>query len=360
MSIGYGVTASRVIRDSFRTSGFELVRPMADLEPFADGSRSARLRWVLRGYERIAEVIAERPPDLIFVFHSFSAFPAEIRRIMLELGTPVPMIGYTHGSHWDPSDSFRRNLYPELEMLDLANLLALDRILFGSDFIKTAVLDNVAGLNHEVAQAMAARSVVTGIPIDTEFIDHCRTDEKYSRTTVVFNHALIPAKNPLAFIGVIERVMARFDVNVLITRATTNDGTGFAEIRALRKQFGERVMLGENMSLPSYFRALWMSDIQVSTASHESLGIATLEAMYTENCCLLPRTGSYPEICAYNEDVLYDSIDELEQRLIHFITNPEAAHGVGRTLAKQARLYDAATVGSRLTTVIEDLLGADG
>ncbi|MFF5114992.1 glycosyltransferase [Streptosporangium sp. NPDC000509] len=360
MSIGYGITASSVIRSSLSKSGFELIRPLAELEPFDDGSRSARLRWVLRGYERIAADIAERRPDLIFVFHSFSAFPTEIRRIMIELGIQVPMIGYTHGSHWDPSDSFRRNLYPQLEMLDLANLMALDRILFGSDFIKTTILDNVGSLNHGIARSVAARSVVTGIPIDTGFIDDCRTYEKYSRTTVVFNHALVPAKNPLQFISMIKRVMAEFDVNVLITRAATNNATGFAEIRALRKQFGERVLLGGDMPLPNYFRALWMSDIQVSTAAHESLGIATLEAMYTENCCLLPHRGSYPEICANNEDVLYGSIDELEHRLIHFITNPEAARLVGRTLSKQARLHDAAAVNSRLMNVIEDILGIDG
>jgi len=31
-----------------------------------------------------------------------------------------------------------------------------------------------------------------------------------------------------------------------------------------------------------------------STATHESLGIATLEAMYARNCCLLPDLGVLP------------------------------------------------------------------
>src|ERR1700694_4481544 len=143
MSIGYGITSGRAIRRALVENGFQLIRPLADIEPGADGSRAARLRWVLLGYERIARAVAHQRPDLIFLFHAFSAFPVEIRRILLELGCSVPMIGYTHGSHWDPSDSLRSEHYPGLEMLDLANLLALDRILFDSHFMKNTVIENV-------------------------------------------------------------------------------------------------------------------------------------------------------------------------------------------------------------------------
>jgi glycosyltransferase involved in cell wall biosynthesis len=50
------------------------------------------------------------------------------------------------------------------------------------------------------------------------------------------------------------------------------------------------------MSADDYFRALWRSHLQVSTASHESLGVSTLEAMYCGCCCVLPDVGSYREI----------------------------------------------------------------
>jgi hypothetical protein len=52
------------------------------------------------------------------------------------------------------------------------------------------------------------------------------------------------------------------------------------------------VLLGNDMRLGDYYWALWMADIQVSTATHESLDVSTLEAMYTGNCCILPRLGS--------------------------------------------------------------------
>jgi hypothetical protein len=71
------------------------------------------------------------------------------------------------------------------------------------------------------------------------------------------------------------------------------------------------------MSLAEYYATLWASSIQVSTARHESLGIATLEAMYMNNCCLLPNRQSYPEITGGLG--LYTSDDELLQMLKTYI-----------------------------------------
>jgi len=267
------------------------------------------------------------------------------------------MVGYTHGSHWDPSDGERKTKYPGLKVLDLANLTVLDWVLFDSEFMMKTVLDNVRDYNLGTADVIASKSRIVGLPIDTEFIDLQRPDRRFPRTTVVFNHAPVTAKNPAEFIRVIERVMSRFDIDVLFTRAYGPGAAGAAEIDRLRGRFGDRVISGNNMTLEKYFRALWMSDLQVSTAIHESLGIATLEAMYTENCCLLPWRGSYPEICGGNPDVLYRGGADLERRLAFFIANPERRRAIGRVLADRARLYSAAAVGPRIIDVIREALG---
>lgn len=356
MSIGYGVTAGRVIRGCLLQHGFRLIRPLAHTEPYDDGSRESRLRWVLRGYERIMDAVGTERPDLVFFFHSFNAFPTEVLRILIEAGLKIPMVGYTHGSHWDPSDYERKTRYPGLEMLDLANLVSLDQILFDSEFMRNTVVDNVRLHNSETADAIVEKSHVVGLPIDTDLIDSYRPGQRFPRTTVVFNHAPVAAKNPVEFIRVIERVMPRFDVDVLFTRAFGGDAVGATEVEQLRGQFGDRVIVGNNMSLGDYFRALWMSDLQVSTALHESLGIATLEAMYTENCCLLPLRGSYPEISAGNSEVLYQGSDDLERRLAYFIANPEHRRATGRVLAGRARHYGAAAVAPRIIDVIEKTL----
>ena len=92
---------------------------------------------------------------------------------------------------------------------------------------------------------------------------------------------------------------------------------------ALAAAFPDQVMLGNDLPLPDYYRALWMAELQVSTATHESLGTAPLEAMHTGTCCILPRLGSYPEITGEHPDVLYTLGEgRLHERLTYFLSIP--------------------------------------
>jgi glycosyltransferase involved in cell wall biosynthesis len=357
MSIGYGITSSGSLRDGLQECGFELTRPLADVSPFVDGSRESRLRWVVRGYERIVQSVRNMPPDLIFFFHSFNTFPVEVRRALQELSLHIPMVGYTHGSHWDKTDLVRLSRYPGLEYLDLANLLTLDRVLFDSNYILRTVAQNVSEHSRTAAESIEAKARVVGLPVATRFIDSCRTTNRFSRRTVVYNHSPVASKNPAEFIEVIGKVMARYEVDVLFTRSFKGEQVnGSVELRELRRQFDDRVILGDDLNLKDYFRALWMADIQVSTAQHESFGIATLEAMYTENCCLLPTRGSYPEICSGNSEILYKSIDDLERRLSYFIERPEEARRVGGALRNEARRYSERVVIPLVVDVLDEML----
>lgn len=344
MSIGYGVTASRVICDWLERSNVTLIRPLRETAPYSDGSRAARLKWVLRGYRKIADAAIRFRPDVILAFHSFAAFPTEVKRILLELDIQVPIVAYTHGSHWDPSDKVRHESYPGLEILDLANLSCLDRVLFDSQFICDTLLANVAKFNQHASDSIKAKSAVVGLPLDTELIDSLKTAESSPFPTIVFNHAPVAAKDPASFVRVLRRVMPQEDCAVLFTRAFDDCGFGGPEVDALRHDFGSRVILGSDMTLKDYFTALWRADIQVSTAIHESLGISTLEAMYTENCCLMPRLGSYPEITRNNDFVLYDSLEELEQLLLTVLRNPALRTSIASDLASKARKFAPAVV----------------
>lgn len=360
MSIGYGVTSSRVLCDELTRSGVTLIRPLKDISPYSDGTRAARLRWVLRGYRQIADAAMLTRPDVIFAFHSFAAFPTEIRRILFELDLHIPIVAYTHGSHWDFSDLVRQQKYPGLELLDLANLACLDRVLFDSEFICDAVISNIATFNRDIADYIKSRSSVVGLPLDTLFIDSIRTTEKFALPTIVFNHAPVDAKDPASFIRVVRRVLDRENCAVLFTRAFADGDPGASELRELKLRFGERVLLGSDMPLDEYFDALWRADIQVSTALHESLGISTLEAMYTENCCLMPRRGSYPEISGNNSAALYESLDELEERLVAILRNLDLRLSIAHDLAKMAMRFRPAVVVPVVLRCLEEVCGQLG
>jgi glycosyltransferase involved in cell wall biosynthesis len=355
MALGYGVTASGVIQRELRRAGFDLVTltPPGGAEP---DLRRGRLRWILRSYVEFMEAVAESSPHAVLVFHTFGLFPAELRRILLELESNVPMLGYTHGSHWDHTDSRRLDRYPGMQLTDLGNLAALDCVLFNSETAKRVILDNVAAHNATTARQIARGSLVAGLPLDTALLDATRTDERFPVPTVVFNHAINRGKDPALFARVADRVLADHAAQVLFTRGFEDTDDGATEIRRLARRHPGRVTFGGDLDVKEYYRALWMSDIQVSTARHESLGIATLEAMYTGNCCLLPRRGSYPEITADDAEALYDSAEELEHRLRLMLADGGRRRRLGARLSARARSYAPETVMPPIVAKIRSLI----
>jgi glycosyltransferase involved in cell wall biosynthesis len=140
----------------------------------------------------------------------------------------------------------------------------------------------------------------------------------------------------------------------LFTRMFPPDRAGGEAVAALAADFGDRVVLGNNMPLPDYYSALWRAELQVSTATHESLGVSTLEAMYTGTCCILPRVGSYPEITGNHPDALYDRGDQqLEERLTYFLDHPERRRAVAHDLQQAAARYRPDLVVRRIADVLD-------
>lgn len=352
-SIGYGITASTAIRRGLGSAGFD-VRTPGIAVPDEEDARVARLRWLLSSYAGVLDVLSTSPPDVVLSFHAFSTFPTEIRRMLLDLGLHLPMVGYTHGSHWDPTDTFRFQAYPRMELLDLANLQALDRVLLVSEHLRMTLRETISAFNAPLARALDAKCEVVGLPLDVDRIDACRTDERGARPTIVFNHAPVASKNPELFVRVMHRLLPRHDVQVLFTRRFAPTQAGGAAVAALAAQFPGQVLLGNDLPLPDYYRALWMAELQVSTATHESLGVSTLEAMYTGTCCVLPRLGSYPEITGGHPDVLYDLGEgQLAERLTWFLEHPDRRQSVATDLQRAAARYTPAVVVPRIAAVLD-------
>ncbi|HEV7906500.1 MAG TPA: glycosyltransferase [Pseudonocardiaceae bacterium] len=364
-AIGYGITASRAIQCGLADRGWQVTRPrMPTAGPHPD--RMAQMRWVVDTYAAVLDELTSHPPDLIFCFHSFAAFPVEIRRMLLDLDLSVPVVGYTHGSHWDDTDSYRFERYPGMELADLANLHVLDRVLLVSDYMHATLRRSIGRLSDGLADEVLSKSRVVGLPLDVTTIDQYRCATPCERTTVVFNHAPVSSKDPGRFAGVMTRIMKRHDVDVLVTRSFTPSSPGGPEMLELAAHFPDRVRLAGDLPLADYYRGLWQSQLQVSTARHESLGIATLEAMYTRTCCVLPKIGSYPEICSYHPEVLYEPASpgsddvELEERITHFLDNPETRERVACDLARFATRYRPAVVVAAIDRVLRELCAPPG
>jgi hypothetical protein len=76
----------------------------------------------------------------------------------------------------------------------------------------------------------------------------------------------------------------------------------------------------------------------------------------TGNCCILPRLGSYPEICGDHLEVLYDLGEAaLEERLCSFIEQPDRRQAAAAALSRRALAYAPATVVDRIAQVMTQL-----
>jgi glycosyltransferase involved in cell wall biosynthesis len=356
-AIGYGITASSAIQKGLKDRGYDIITLSSPEENFnGEDPKSLRLKWFIKGYRKLLEYLIKDPPNLIFIFHIFHNFPVEVKRMLLDLEINIPIIGYTHGSHWDPTDTFRFIKYPGLHLLDLANLYVMDKILVVSSYMRNTLIKNIAKLNKGLAKEIKSKIVEVGLPINIELMDKFFTERNFTRPTIVFNHSLIESKNPEMFLRVMKKLMKRYKLNVLITRKIDKEKPFYPMVTTLKEKYRGQVILGDTMPLEEYYTALWMSDIQVSTATHESLGIATLEAMYTKNCCILPHLGSYPEICGGIKRVLYPYGEKgLLERLSYFIENVKERKKVAEHLSKLSLRYSPEKVVSNISSVIESL-----
>lgn len=351
-AVGYGITAASAIADLLPEYGIDvhLVDPALS-EAYADIERT-RLAWLFETQKELLRLDLQEF-DLVFIFHIFQQFPCEVRRLLQDLRIKLPVVGYTHGSHWDPTDVYRQVHYPGMDVLDLANLLCLDRVLVVSDYMRHTLAENIGRWQPEAAAQVDARVRVVGLPINTELIDRYRTEQRFDRRTIVFNHSLIPSKQPEEFLAVAEEVLRRHDVRVVVTRST-EDPALRDRLGQLQQRFPGRLEIGDTYSLPEYYDLLWRSHIQVSTASHESLGVSTLEAMYTRNVCLLPNRCSYPEITGGLEAALYSSRDELLQKLERYLEDEPARASLADELHERSLRYAPARVVKAIAEVMFD------
>jgi hypothetical protein len=347
-AIGYGITSAAALTYGLQSIGHEI--HVVDVR-----TDRGRTEWIGRLLTEIERRLRRERFDAILMFHAFWPFAAEIRRLLDDLGVSIALVGYTHGSNWDKTDLFRQARYPRLRWLDLGNLLALDRVLADSDYMCDVLVSAVMTVSESAATELNMRLRTVGLPLDLSRIDavQCETTDRY--VGVVFNHALIAAKQPGVFFDVAGEVLASENVYVVVTRNLARDCEWFGAAEHLARRFPGRVMLGRDLSIDAYYRCLWRSLLQVSTATHESFGVSTLEAMVTHNHCLLPRRASYSEICDGDRDVLYDTVDELTARLHDAIAHPEASAETAKRLSGLARSrYSPARVARAVAVVLAE------
>lgn len=345
--IGYGVTSGGAIVR-------ELRRINHAVEVIPDRPHTTKLGHIYATYETLATRDLSSI-DGILMYNTHHQHAAEIRRLLYERGyDQVLLAGYSHGSHWDPSDQVRHN-YPLLRFADLGNVMAMDLVLLVSEYMLDVIYRTLADqLGAQAADEFRSRASVVGGTFDTERLDATRTPKEHA-PHVIFNHSPTPAKRPQRFIRVAMLMMRRFpDLHVVVTRRFRDGDPGSTDLAELCRQFPRRVVLGDTFSIDDYFRWLWRSHIQVSTATHESFGVSTVEAIYAGCCSLLPVHGSYPEVSG--RAGLYED-GQLCAALEHYLVDAEARRQTAAQQRESIRQYYPTEVARRIVDALTKVSG---
>ena len=266
--------------------------------------------------------------------------------------------------------------------VNVASMLAADRILFNSQYHRDAVLAELPRflrrfpdrIDGGAVADIDARSEVVHVGIDAvelgavEPLPPRPSAPASARSATVSKGAGDP---PL----VLWSQRWEYDKNPAelfdALRAVRDDGIGFrlalcgqsfgrrpAEFDAALDDLGDRIVHVGFASREVYRELLHAAEVTVSTAHHEFFGIAVVEAVRCATFPILPRRLSYPELIPdeYHGQCLYGSPSSLVRRLRWALTARGEAARLARRLAVAVSRFDWERVAPRTDEAIEATL----
>ena len=158
---------------------------------------------------------------------------------------------------------------------------------------------------------------------------------------IIWNHRWEFDKGPESFFSALDWVLSRkqeFRLALL--------GENFQLVPkvfiAARKKLGKRVVqYGYEPSKENYLKWLRQGVVVVSTAIQENFGISVAEAIRQGCYPLLPNNLVYPELIPqkFHDDCLYNSQEELVERLSLILANPRQYRNKREDLADHMERY---------------------
>ncbi|MFW5870541.1 MAG: tRNA-queuosine alpha-mannosyltransferase domain-containing protein [Candidatus Sumerlaeota bacterium] len=248
----------------------------------------------------------------------------------------VPLVLYFHENQYSYPPQVEGRSDFAWGVINSASALVADRVLFNSefhlrDFFKAWRKGNRKMPDRQIEAAridvIEAASKVVPVGVDFEKFDRVRPEKPSVNQPplIVWNHRWEHDKNPEDFFEALGVVKNRgLDFRLAVCGENFDQRPEIFEVA--RERFADRIeVFGFLESPEDYARLLWNSDIVVSTAVQEFLGLSVLEAMWCGCYPLLPRRLSYPELLpdALHKKHLYDSTENLAWRLSTILRQPE-------------------------------------
>ena len=271
----------------------------------------------------------------------------------------LPVVLYMHENQLtyplpeDPETGPMRRQHGERDLhyafINYASMLSAQQVVFNSEFHRRSFFDALPGLlNHfpefreeQTVDQLEERSRVLPVGLDVEELTRAAPTPERKLPLILWNQRWEYDKNPEAFFRAILTLAGEgiaFELAVC--------GESFQQAPEIfdtaARQLNSRVIHWGYAERDLYRRLLWDATLTVSTALHEFFGISILEAASCHTLPLAPKRLSYPEILPseFHTSCLYESEEELPERLKQALADPASTRKTARALAAQIGIYD--------------------
>ncbi len=269
---------------------------------------------------------------------------------------------------WSPTDGD-----PDLQRdrhyawKNFTSALVADAVYFNSHYHQTSFLEALPDFLGafpdyrplEAISEIKAKSSVLPVGIDLQPLQSVtREDRSGQPLRLLWNHRWEYDKQPESFFQLCFRLQQAgrpFELIVLGT-ASSRQPPIFEE--AKRRLASQIIHWGTAHDQVEYAHWLYQSDLLPVTSIQDFFGISVVEAMYCQVYPLLPNRLAYPEHLPREAASLhlYDTEEELYQRLVRLLQQPEQVRSV--SCSEWVAHYDWSRQAIRYDRAFETLAGA--
>jgi len=291
----------------------------------------SKWHWRARTSALLLSQRIPREHTFVTLFASSVLSLAELLGLRPDL-CPLRKVVYFHESQLDYPVRKAQERDFQYGYNQITTCLAADLVLFNSATLRDAFLENIA--KHlklqpdqrpdvlQIREEVERKSRVCYFPLS---LPDARLDgeEVHDKEVVhiVWPHRWEHDKDPEAFFRVIFKLLEEeLDFKVSVIGQTYGQlPEVFSEAR--QKLEGRIGTWGFKADKVEFYSALSECNVVVSTAQHETYGVAMLEAAALGCYPLVPRRLVYPEL--YPEECIYNTDQQLFKRLRNFCRKPD-------------------------------------
>ena len=226
-----------------------------------------------------------------------------------------------------------------------------DIAVFNSRFHLDDFHDALPLVEPDAARIAGHRAASQVIPVGIHLADFLGPELRDAQPTIVWNHRWEADKNPAEFVAALEAVS-----NLSFRLVLLGEGAESTHhLRRLDEVLADRITHAGHVPRGAYTSWLRRSDIVVSTAHQEFLGIAVIEALAAGNIPVVPNRLAYPEVLGDElAECLYEP-GELAEALRVAITNRDRRERVRPVARARAEQFDWKTVVGRYDDLIDSI-----